>query len=193
MFAPGPELDPELIMEPGKRRARAGSETATPDRARLSIRELAPHSRHAKNNLQVSSRLDFGFDSRLNTELGQRLRCCTAGRSGSAGEEFGLRALYDGAKTMPEYRAYILGIDGHRFVRVADFSSDYSDDGTALDAAKKLIDGHDVEVWDRGRLVARLDHTDGNPISDFPTLAEMPKLMDESIVPAIKVESKELA
>ena len=94
---------------------------------------------------------------------------------------------------MPEYRAYILGIDGHRFIRVAEFSSDYSDDGAALNAAKKLIDGHDVEVWDCGRLVARLDHRDGNPISDFPTLAELPKLIDEFIVPAIKIESKELA
>jgi hypothetical protein len=59
---------------------------------------------------------------------------------------------------MPDYRAYILGIDGHRFVLVEGFLSNYPDDGAALIAAKKLIDGHDIEVWDRGRLVARLDH-----------------------------------
>jgi hypothetical protein len=52
--------------------------------------------------------------------------------------------------------------------------SNHPDDAAALIAAKRLIDGHDIEVWDRGRLVARLDHMDGNPISDFPMLAEMP-------------------
>ena len=72
---------------------------------------------------------------------------------------------------MPDYRAYILGIDGHRFVFVKDFLSNHLDDAAALTAAKKLIDGHDIEVWDRGRLVARLDHKSGNPISDFPMLA----------------------
>jgi hypothetical protein len=57
---------------------------------------------------------------------------------------------------MRDYRAYILGIDGHRFVRVKDFSSGHPDDEAALSAAKQLIDGHDVELWDCGRLVARL-------------------------------------
>ena len=72
---------------------------------------------------------------------------------------------------MPDYRAYILGIDGHRFVFVDGFLSNHLDDAAALIAAKKLIDGHDIEVWDQGRLVARLDHKSGNPISDFPMLA----------------------
>ena len=57
---------------------------------------------------------------------------------------------------MRDYRAYILGIDGHRFVRVKEFSSGHPDDEAALSAAKQLIDGHDVELWDCGRLVARL-------------------------------------
>nr|HEV8011969.1 hypothetical protein [Bradyrhizobium sp.] len=72
---------------------------------------------------------------------------------------------------MPDYRAYILGVDGHRFVFVESFLSNHPDDAAALMAAKKLIDGHDIEVWDRGRLVARLDHKTGNPISDSPMLA----------------------
>jgi hypothetical protein len=55
-----------------------------------------------------------------------------------------------------DYRAYLIGdIDGHRFIK-ADFSSDYPDDATAISAAKELINGHDVELWDRGRFVARL-------------------------------------
>ena len=57
---------------------------------------------------------------------------------------------------MRDYRAYILGIDGHRFVKVKDFSSDQPDDAAALSAAKKLVDGHDVELWECGRLIARL-------------------------------------
>jgi hypothetical protein len=57
---------------------------------------------------------------------------------------------------MRNYRAYILGIDGHRFVWVQDFSADHPDDAAALNAAEKLSDVHDVELWDGGRLVARL-------------------------------------
>ena len=56
---------------------------------------------------------------------------------------------------MRDYRAYILGIDGHRFIRVEDFLSNHLDDAAALNAAKQLTDKHDVEVWDCGRLVAR--------------------------------------
>jgi hypothetical protein len=81
-----------------------------------------------------------------------------------------------GITKMPDYRAYILGREGHRFVRVAEFSSDHADDVTALLAAKQLIDGHDVELWDGGRLVARLNHEDGNPSDDFSRLTETPKL-----------------
>jgi hypothetical protein len=69
---------------------------------------------------------------------------------------------------MRDYRAYILGIDGHRFVKVKDFSSDQPDDDAALSAAKQLVDGHDVELWDCGRLVARLS-SDGEVAS--PDLA----------------------
>jgi hypothetical protein len=55
---------------------------------------------------------------------------------------------------MPVYRAYIIGIDGHRFVR-AELFGNHPDDAAAIAAAKKLIDGHDVELWDRSRFVAR--------------------------------------
>jgi hypothetical protein len=58
---------------------------------------------------------------------------------------------------MREYRAYIVGIiDDHRFVRIKEFLSDHPNDAAALNAAKLLTDKHDVEVWDCGRLVARL-------------------------------------
>ena len=56
---------------------------------------------------------------------------------------------------MRDYRAYILGIEGHRFIKAKEFLSDHPDDAAALTAAKQLVDGHEVEVWDCGRLVAR--------------------------------------
>ncbi len=67
---------------------------------------------------------------------------------------------------MPDYRAYIIGIDGHRFIKAPNFSGDHRDDAAALKAAEHLADGHDVEVWDRGRLVARLDHSDANAVAN---------------------------
>ena len=73
-----------------------------------------------------------------------------------------------GATLMRDYRAYILGVDGHRFVRVKDFSNDQVDDAAALSAAKQLVDGHEVELWDCGRLVALLS-SNGEVVS--PELA----------------------
>jgi hypothetical protein len=55
---------------------------------------------------------------------------------------------------MSDYRAYIIGIDGH-FIK-AEFLSNHADDATAIEAAKQLVDGHDVELWDRDRMVIRL-------------------------------------
>ena len=62
---------------------------------------------------------------------------------------------------------------------------------TALYAAKKLIDGqHGVEVWDGGRLVARLDHVDGNPRGDFSWLTEAPKLINETVAQPAEIDGK---
>ena len=57
---------------------------------------------------------------------------------------------------MRDYRAYILSIDGHRYIKAQEFLRDHLDDAAAVNAAKQLTDKHDVEVWDCGRLVARL-------------------------------------
>jgi hypothetical protein len=69
---------------------------------------------------------------------------------------------------MRDYRAYILGIDGHRFIRAKDFLSDYRDDAAALNAAKQLTDKHDVEIWDCARMVARL--SPGGEVISSPEL-----------------------
>ncbi len=57
---------------------------------------------------------------------------------------------------MGDYRAYIFGIDGHRFIKAKDFLADHRDDAAAMKAAKQLLDGHDVELWESGRLIGRL-------------------------------------
>ncbi len=56
---------------------------------------------------------------------------------------------------MPEYRAYVIGSDGH-FYRVVPL--DCADDTEAMEQAKQLLDGHDIELWQLDRKVARLDH-----------------------------------
>jgi hypothetical protein len=52
---------------------------------------------------------------------------------------------------MPEYRAYIIGSDGH-FYKVVPL--DCADDAEAMEQATQLIDGHDVELWQRDRKIA---------------------------------------
>lgn len=53
---------------------------------------------------------------------------------------------------MPEYRAYIVGIDG-RFVRAIDLLC--PDDDTAKEYSKNLVHGHDVELWQGKRQIAK--------------------------------------
>jgi len=54
-----------------------------------------------------------------------------------------------------EYRAYVVGEDGH-FVGCEAIVC--GDDVEAAERAKRLVDGHDVELWAGARLVARLRH-----------------------------------
>jgi hypothetical protein len=79
---------------------------------------------------------------------------------------------------MPEYRAYILGIDGHRFIRAADFLSDHPNDAAAMKAAEELVDGHDVELWDGGRLVGKFDHSPATADGDEQPKAVLRKLIE---------------
>jgi hypothetical protein len=55
---------------------------------------------------------------------------------------------------MPNYRAYVVGDDGHFYKSVA---LDEPDDAAAITAAKQLVDGHDVELWQRDRKIAKLE------------------------------------
>jgi hypothetical protein len=55
---------------------------------------------------------------------------------------------------MAEYRAYLVGGDGH-FINCRAFICDNDADATVW--AKQLIDGCDVELWNGSRLVARVN------------------------------------
>lgn len=52
---------------------------------------------------------------------------------------------------MPEYRAFLLGPDGHITTRL---ELDCSTVDEAKDHARRLADGHDVELWDGGLKIA---------------------------------------
>ena len=56
--------------------------------------------------------------------------------------------------TMPEYKFYIISLDGHRIQppTVAMCETDID----AIKAARQLLDGHDIEIWEGTRIVAYL-------------------------------------
>jgi hypothetical protein len=56
---------------------------------------------------------------------------------------------------VPDYRAYLIGSDGHFFKSVV---LDEPDEAAAVAAAKQLVDGHDVELWQRDRKIAKFEH-----------------------------------
>jgi hypothetical protein len=56
---------------------------------------------------------------------------------------------------MQEYRAFVIGPDGHVMLR-HDFSA--RDDEAAKQFAQRYVDGHDIEVWQLERRIAVLPH-----------------------------------
>jgi hypothetical protein len=58
-----------------------------------------------------------------------------------------------GPAQVNEYRAYVIGDDGH-FISFEGFHS--RDDGEAIAKARRLVDGHDIELWSGERFVKRL-------------------------------------
>ena len=57
---------------------------------------------------------------------------------------------------MQEYRAYIVGPDGHVQKRV-DLRCNDGDE--AIELARQLVDGHDVELWQLDRQIRTFKHT----------------------------------
>ena len=57
---------------------------------------------------------------------------------------------------MPEYRIYTIGGDGRAWSAE---DIEYRDDQEAIQKARWIVHGRDVELWKRGRFVARLPGT----------------------------------
>ena len=56
---------------------------------------------------------------------------------------------------MLDYRAYIVGIGGNFNSIITEFPHNHPDDTTAIEAAKQLVAGHDIELWDGDIFVGR--------------------------------------
>ena len=88
---------------------------------------------------------------------------------------------------MADYRTYVLGKDGRRFQQVAEFCGNHPNDAAAMNAAKKLVDRHDVELWNVGRLVCRF------AAEDHPKTLKDFTIETGSIVPGALLVEKERA
>jgi hypothetical protein len=55
---------------------------------------------------------------------------------------------------MPHYRALIIGRDGH-FDKAVEL--DCANDEAAMESAKQFVDGHDVELWQLDRRIAKFE------------------------------------
>jgi hypothetical protein len=58
------------------------------------------------------------------------------------------------AAGVADYRVYQVGLDGH-FINFHAFAC--KDDVEAIERARRLIDGYDVEVWSGTRFVIKLE------------------------------------
>jgi hypothetical protein len=58
---------------------------------------------------------------------------------------------------MQEYRAYIIGLDGHIIKAIGLYCAN---DDAAKERAKQLVDGHDVELWQGDRRITAFEHKD---------------------------------
>jgi hypothetical protein len=58
------------------------------------------------------------------------------------------------SRLIQQYRVYVIGSDGH-FVKSIQLDS--PDDNAAIESAKQFVDGHDIELWQRDRKIAKFD------------------------------------
>ena len=55
---------------------------------------------------------------------------------------------------MSHYRAYLIARDGHH-IKAVDL--DCVDDDAAKKRAEQMVDGHNVELWEHARRIAKFD------------------------------------
>jgi hypothetical protein len=67
-----------------------------------------------------------------------------------------LPPVLQGAAIVPEYRTYL--IDQNNSISAPAKTVECTGDFDAIDKAKHLVDGHDLELWEGDRLVMRFFH-----------------------------------
>jgi hypothetical protein len=70
--------------------------------------------------------------------------------------------LIKGASVMAHYRAYLIGCDGHS-IKAVDLNC--TDDDAARKRAEQMVDGHNVELWEHARRIARFANKQEQPFS----------------------------
>jgi hypothetical protein len=110
------------------------------------IREKFTRERSAASAIMSGLPISFRKCEWLNSTLSRVPHCLYF----STPLSFGIR---QGTFEVAEYRAYIVGDDDH-FIGFEEMVC--RDDGEAVASAKRLVDGHDIEVWNGERLVVRL-------------------------------------
>jgi hypothetical protein len=55
---------------------------------------------------------------------------------------------------LTDYRIFVIGDDNHIMKRI---EIDCADDDAAILSGQQYIDGHDIELWQRDRRIARFD------------------------------------
>jgi hypothetical protein len=84
---------------------------------------------------------------------------------------------------MPDYRAYLVGDDG-RFFNFEEMACE--DDAKAIERARRLVDGHDVELWSGARLVKLLKHNlTSDEVRAFDRQLEQSRRMSKDSIDAV--------
>ena len=65
---------------------------------------------------------------------------------------------------MSHFRAYVVSRDGHFMKSLV---LDCADDRAAVESAKQLVDDHDIELWQRDRMIARFPRKQGFQSSEL--------------------------
>lgn len=90
---------------------------------------------------------------------------------------------------MAEYRAYIVGRDGH-FTGFEPLVC--ADDAKATELAKRLVDGHDVELWEGARLVVVFQHTSDEVRAYDRQIGQSQRMSDDATDDAVSARMDKL-
>src|SRR3954469_2537028 len=129
---------------------------------------IGPHFTIVQNTNELASRWELGCagaedqrsTSRVTIAISRSQALFRFGTVRPVQRFYRYQSLW-GSQQMQEYRAFIMGPDGHVQSRVDRRCND-EDEAVAL--ARQLVDGHDVELWQLDRQIEIFRHTSERPI-----------------------------